>query len=188
MFPNQPLHLPTHPPIYYLFMYHLPVFSDLWNRSLFSYLILPLFLLIRYHTHKPFHQISAKRAPDSRFVVEGNIEALVSKLNTRRSEYVMVRGWSIQPQNEYCIAFGPKIKQYSAILELLSKYLFVLFVFYASKLNNYSTMNQKWWKIDKAENFRLIVIPGRSIPRSLHSIVDLNSNYSLFPRWSHNFL
>ena len=33
-------------------------------------------------------QISAKRGPASRFVVEANTEALVSKSNSRQSEYV----------------------------------------------------------------------------------------------------
>ena len=36
-------------------------------------------------------QILAKRGPDSRLVVEAITEALVSKLNSRRSEYVMVQ-------------------------------------------------------------------------------------------------
>ena len=35
-------------------------------------------------------QISAKRGPASRFVVEANTKALVSKLNSRRSEYVLI--------------------------------------------------------------------------------------------------
>ena len=42
--------------------------------------------------HIASFQIPAKRGPASRFVVEANTEALVSKSNSRRSKYVMVRG------------------------------------------------------------------------------------------------
>ena len=45
-------------------------------------------------------QISAKRGPASRFVVEANTEALVSKSNSRQSEYVMVRGWNLEANIE----------------------------------------------------------------------------------------
>ena len=41
------------------------------------------------------NQILANRGPALRFVIEANTEALVSKLNSRRSEYVMVRRQSI---------------------------------------------------------------------------------------------
>ena len=46
-------------------------------------------------------QISAKRGPVSIFLVEVNTEALGSKLNSRQSEYGMVRGESIGPQSKY---------------------------------------------------------------------------------------
>ena len=51
-------------------------------------------------------QISVKRGPASRFVIKANTEALVSKSNSRRSEYVLVRGQSIWPWREYQRAFG----------------------------------------------------------------------------------
>ena len=59
-------------------------------------ILAPLSLIAPLCTILPNH-ISANQGPASRFVVEANTEALVSKSNSRRSEYMMVRGQSIRP-------------------------------------------------------------------------------------------
>ena len=51
-------------------------------------------------------QIPAKQGFASRFVVEANIKALMSKSNSRRSKKMMDHGGSIQPRREYQISFG----------------------------------------------------------------------------------
>ena len=62
------------------------------------------------------NQISAKRGPASRFVIEANHKPLQPKSNSRQSKKMMVRGWSIQPQSKYrskyWIAFG-QISKYT---------------------------------------------------------------------------
>ena len=44
-------------------------------------------------------QIPAKWGPASRFIVEGNIKALMSKWNSRQSKKMMVQGQNIRPCN-----------------------------------------------------------------------------------------
>ena len=49
-------------------------------------------LLTTWNYKTGLNQISAKRGPDSSFIVEVNTEVLVSKSNSKRSKYVMVWG------------------------------------------------------------------------------------------------
>ena len=60
-----------------------------------------VFILILRFAETNLHQILVKRCHDSRFFVEANTEAMVSKSNSRRSEYVIDGGQSMRPRSEY---------------------------------------------------------------------------------------
>ena len=63
------------------------------------------------------YQISAKRGPASKFVVEANTKAVMSMSNSRRSKKLMIWGRSIRPRSKY-----------------------------QSEYHNYSTLTHKWSK------------------------------------------
>ena len=90
-----------------------------WNKKNF-------FDILSQHTRWKIILIillnSSQAGSASRFFVEANIKALLSKSNSRRSKKIMVWGLSIQPQSEYLSKYWITFGRISNKIQLFFNY------------------------------------------------------------------